>query len=206
MAQEVFVNVLNEIASIKPKTRRNTMSCRMKDVLIQELPNCFKKGDQKLPLCLGIHIQVHTHYKDETRFEPKLIQKGLNKYCSGTNYLSKIIEGVPRIDIHGKSVGIVTAEEATYSLHELQKRKDQQQKKMVEKAQALLKKTETQQPPLQPSKPKEMPKPISLEELKKRSSTCETSPAQALSKEDLKLQKQLRYAKKIARQKGASSK
>ena len=51
-----------------------------------------------------------THYKDDVRFEPAMIQKGLNRYCMGEKYARTIVEGAARIDIHGNPLGIVTAE------------------------------------------------------------------------------------------------
>ena len=71
----------------------------MKEQLIQELPDCFKKGDSKQPLCIAIHLQVHTHYKDDARFEPALIQQGLNRYCNSPKYIKNIITNAPRINI-----------------------------------------------------------------------------------------------------------
>lgn len=105
---------------VQPK-RKNSKAFRMKELLVQEFPNCFKKGDAKQPLCIGIHIQVHAHYKDDARFEPSLIQQGLNKYCFSPKYIKKIITGTPRINIHGAPTNIVTAEEESYAKKKLQK-------------------------------------------------------------------------------------
>ena len=133
---------------------------RMKELLIQELPNCFKKGEQKQPLCIGIHLQVHSHYKDDARFEPKTLQTGINKYCCGEKYLKTIIEGASRIDIDGHPVGIVTAEEAAFAQGKLQHHEEQRKKKELEKARKKA---------TQPSKSTLISKPISLEELRKKS-------------------------------------
>ena len=40
--------------------RKNSKPNRMKDFIVQDLPNCFRNGEQKQPLCIGIHLQVHT--------------------------------------------------------------------------------------------------------------------------------------------------
>lgn len=164
----------------------------MKDLLIQELPQCFKKGDQKQPLCIGIHIQVHSHYKDDDRFEPKALQDGLNRYFNGIKYLKKIIEGVPRIDIHGQQVGIVTANEAAYARDRLQleeQRKEQQLKSVQQKT-------------FQPVKSKTIPKPISLDELRKKGSMIsQVVESPTTSKDQIKKEKQDKYAKRMARKK-----
>jgi len=91
------MNTLNNSCEniLQPK-KKNTKSYQMKETLIKELPNCFKKGEGKQPLCINIHIQVHTHFKDDPRFEPSLIQQGLNKYCVSPKYIKIIKAGAPR--------------------------------------------------------------------------------------------------------------
>lgn len=97
----------------------------MKELLKQELPQCFKSGDKKQPLKVGIHLQLHFHYKDDPRFEPQDLQKGLNSYASTPAYLVKIVEGAIRIDLHGNPVGQVTADDEAFAKRRLEKLEEQ---------------------------------------------------------------------------------
>lgn len=56
-------------------------------------------------------MQLHFHYKDDTRFEPQHLQLALNSYASTPAYLAKIVEGAVRIDLQGNPAGQVTAED-----------------------------------------------------------------------------------------------
>lgn len=91
----------------------------MKELLKQELSQCFKSGDQKQPLKVGIHMQLHFHYKDDPRFEPQHLQSALNSYAWTPAYLAKIVEGAVRIDLHGNPVGQVTAEDEAHAKSKL---------------------------------------------------------------------------------------
>jgi sRNA-binding protein len=195
----MIMDTLNTICAknLQPK-KKNTKSYRMKETLIEELPNCFKKGDGKQPLCINIHIQVHTHYKDDPRFEPNLIQQGLNKYCNSPKYIKNIIAGVPRIDIHGAPASIITAEEEAYAKKRLQKIDNDLQIKLQQAEEKILLKIASIEKQIPPAKPE--PIPIALEELRKKIAIrAEATPQTSPSKEELKKKKQDKYPKKMAR-------
>lgn len=175
-------------------------SDRIKALLIKELPKCFKEGELKQPLCIGIHLQVHTHYKDEDRFEPDHLQKGLNKYCAGEKYLKVIVEGAHRIDIEGHPVGVVTAKEAVYAKEKLKKIEELRKKKEIEKAKTNLKHEENKIAP-QSSRPTQIIKHSSIEELRKKRLLNQVNEKPIISKEQIKKEKQAKYAKKMARKK-----
>ncbi len=69
------------------------------EILKDELPQCFKRGDKKLPLAVGIHVSVLKHYQRDDRFDDAVLKKAVGLYCRGTKYLGSIIEGNQRIDI-----------------------------------------------------------------------------------------------------------
>ncbi len=82
------------------------------NVLKAELPLCFKHGKEKLPIAVGIHHDVLSHYANDKRFSKTNLRKAINLYTSGTVYLGKITVGIPRIDLLGKETTRVTKEEA----------------------------------------------------------------------------------------------
>lgn len=198
--------------------RRMNRREQMKELLKLEFPNCFKSGDEKMPLKIGIHLQLHSHYKDDSRFDPQIIQKGLNSYSSSPKYLSKIVEGASRMDINGNPEGIVTAQEAAYAKGRLKYMQDSMQQKLQLKQQNIeaqqkqqLQKLELKQQKLT-SKQKESIKldakasvkklevTVNLSEIRNKKSELTTQP-QAKTKEELKKEKQERYAKKMNRRK-----
>lgn len=185
------------VKNLQPK-QKSTKSYRMKETLIQELPHCFKKGDGKQPLCIGIHIQVHTHYKDDARFESNLIQQGLNKYCNSPKYIKNIITGASRIDIYGTATGVIMPEEEAHAKKRLQKIIDDQQRKLQRAEEESSLKNAGIKKQIPNAKPE--PIPIPLEELRKKIAIrAEAIPQTSPSKEELKLKKQIKYAKKMAR-------
>lgn len=172
-------------ALYKTPKKKNEKVQQMKNVLKQDFPNCFKSGNEKLPLKIGIHLQIHFHYKDDPRFEPQLIQKGLNSYASSPKYLAKIVEGAHRVDIHGNPAGQVTAEEATHASKMLAIRQKESIKaiaKAPEKKQILI---------LSPTP---------------NNKINAGTQAQAKTKEEIKKAKRDHYEKKMAHRKEKSKK
>ncbi len=70
-------------------------------VLKNELPLCFKKGAQKLPLAFNIHQVILYHYAMDTRFDQKGLKQAIGFYTQSTHYLKKMKAGTHRIDIKG---------------------------------------------------------------------------------------------------------
>lgn len=202
----------------KPKQKQKVQ--QIKNMFKEDFPNCFKSGEEKLPLKIGIHLQVHFHYRDDTRFEPQLIQQGLNSYAMTPKYLSKIIEGAPRVDINGNPAGQVTAEEALYAKSKLSAMNDALEKKIELKLQKLAaQKLAAEQLEVQKlsGQQKASLKPVAevsqagnsekrplltLSEI--ANNNDKSSPqTQAKTKEEIKKAKQEKYAKKMASRKGA---
>ncbi len=88
----------------------------------EELPECFKKGNEKIPLMQGIHHEVIAHYKNDLRFDNAAIRHAIRFYVSSTVYLRKVVEGTPRINFKGKPIGTVSASEEHNAKIQLAKR------------------------------------------------------------------------------------
>lgn len=176
----------------KITSKRRKMN-QIKEIFKQELPHCFRSGSDKLPLKIGIHIEVHTHYKDDLRFTPQLIQYSLNSYCRTPAYLSKIIAGASRVDIHGNPAGQVTAEEENHAKDKL---------KIILK---LQEKNLRDSQVIETLKQKPAPHANSLPSAKPLLTPSKITPTKATplppTKEEIKKAKQEKYAKKVARRK-----
>ena len=94
------------------------------EILKTELPECFRRGDAKIPLAIGIHETVLKHYENDVRFDASTIINAIRIYCRGKKYISTIIEGSPRININGKAVSVVNPSEASHALKILASRKN----------------------------------------------------------------------------------
>lgn len=101
------------------------------EILKNELPECFKRGDKKLPLAVGIHASVLKHYRGDDRFDTAILKEAIHLYCKGTKYLSTITEGNRRIDIKGKSVSTVKKSDENYVLKVLSERKAKRKSKEI---------------------------------------------------------------------------
>jgi ProP effector len=97
-------------------------------ILKNELSACFKRGNEKLPLAIGIHESVITHYANDKRFDPRTLIKAIMFYCKGTKYLHSLIKGAARIDITGKTAGSVSESEALHAIKILASRKNRKNK------------------------------------------------------------------------------
>lgn len=203
----------DEVLVIKRKKKKVE---GVKAALKEEFPNCFKSGNEKLPLKIGIHLQLHFHYKDDSRFYPEDLQKGINAYASSPKYLAKIVEGAVRVDIDGNPVGRVTADEAADAQNKLKIREALLEQKLLAKQQKLAAHEElmaqrraVKQKKCPSEKKAEIP--VVLEVPKTRlvltSSTSldkknkPAAPTPVLTKEEIKKANQERYAKKLARRK-----
>jgi ProP effector len=93
------------------------------EILKNELPKCFRRGNAKLPLAIGIHESVLAHFKNDGRFDADTLKKAIRLYVKGTKYLTSIIEGTPRIDINGDPVSTVKKSDELFALKILTGRK-----------------------------------------------------------------------------------
>ncbi len=105
------------------------------EILKKELPQCFKRGDEKLPLAVGILESVLKHFENDMRFDSLTLKKAIALYCKGTKYLSAVIEGAPRIDMNGKTVSRVEKIEEEYAFKILSERKARKKNEAAENSQ-----------------------------------------------------------------------
>lgn len=98
-------------------------------ILKNELSRCFKHGDEKSPLAIGIHESILKHFENDARFDAQTLLRAFSFYCKGTRYLKSIVEGASRIDINGNPVSSVKKSEASYALRILAARKAMKEKK-----------------------------------------------------------------------------
>jgi len=103
------------------------------EILKTELPKCFRRGDEKLPLAIGIHASVLKHFESDERFDAKTLKKAIGLYCIGGEYINSIAEGAPRIDIKGNPVSSVQKPEEEYALKVLTERKERKQQSEMRK-------------------------------------------------------------------------
>lgn len=83
-----------------------------RNALQQRFPLALRDFSQpKVPLKVNILADFYHAAPDLPR---KHIRMAVQDYCGGISYHSQMIEGAPRIDLTGKVVGRVTAEQAAY--------------------------------------------------------------------------------------------
>ncbi len=107
------------------------------EILKDELPKCFIRGDGKLPLAVGIHEAVLKYFENDKRFDVETLKNAIRLYVVGTKYLSCVIVDASRIDITGKPVLKVTQIDHDYAQKILENRKN---KKSAEQNQQKLSK------------------------------------------------------------------
>lgn len=80
--------------------------------LAEAFPQCFfLRADNRRPLKLGIRADL----APRVPFTEEELTAALGHYARGEWYLRECVEGAPRIDLEGKVVGPVTAQEATFA-------------------------------------------------------------------------------------------
>jgi ProP effector len=101
------------------------------ELLKAYFPNCFGAASQIKPLKIGIKqdlVKRLSTMGDIVMDDKACMVKSLSYYVNTHNYLKTVVAGATRIDLDGQSAGLVTAEEAQYSL-------DKQKSKMQAKEQ-----------------------------------------------------------------------
>lgn len=90
-------------------------------------PQCFIKGEHKQPLKVGIHKDVLDYCEEHYPHEPQnLIKKAVAKYAQGTQYLTTLKAGAPRLDLQGNPCGVVTEEQQAHAEQQLKIREQRQ--------------------------------------------------------------------------------
>lgn len=99
------------------------------ELLKAHFPGCFKEMKETRPLKIGIKQDLvkHLSSRDDIVLNDKACMvSSLAYYVSSAAYHKNMVEGTMRIDLDGNPAGVVTAEEAQYSL---ECRKSKMQKK-----------------------------------------------------------------------------
>jgi ProP effector len=89
------------------------------ELLKAYFPLCFKAGSEVRPLKKGIKQDLVKHLstlENMVTEDKACMVKSLAYYVNTMAYHKNVIEGAVRIDLEGQPDGIVTAEEAKYSL------------------------------------------------------------------------------------------
>jgi ProP effector len=79
--------------------------------LKNDLPLCFKQKKAKSPIAIGIHHDVFVHYANDPRFSKTTLRNAIRLYTATTEYIKKIKEGAPRINLLGNETMLITKEE-----------------------------------------------------------------------------------------------
>lgn len=130
----------------KPKPRWLEYAQYGVDLLKVYFPASFKSMSEMKPLKKGIKEDLVKRLAtiDTIVTEDKACMvKSLSYYVNTMAYHKSVIAGVERIDLDGQPAGIVSAEEAQYSIDKQQAR--QQAKKQAQSAQSVNKTEETEE-------------------------------------------------------------
>ncbi|GEM_PF-5518849 len=111
------------------------------ELLKAHFPTCFKEMQAIQPLKIGIKQDLVIRLGSIENIvlnDKACMVSSLSYYVSSPSYLKNVIEGATRIDLDGKPVGVVSAEEAQYSV---ESRQAKLQKKAKPRKQAPATKT-----------------------------------------------------------------
>jgi len=93
------------------------------ELLKAHYPACFKENKDIRPLKIGIKQDLIKHLsarEDVVVGDKACMVSSLAYYVNSTAYYKNIVMGAERIDLEGNSAGLVTLEEANYSLERCQ--------------------------------------------------------------------------------------
>ncbi len=103
------------------------------ELLRAHFPNCFKDTNEIQPLKVGIKqdlVKLLSSRDNIVIGDKACMVNSLAYYVNSPAYHKTVIEGAARIDLFGQAEGVVTAEEAKYSIEcrqaKLQKKKTSQ--------------------------------------------------------------------------------
>lgn len=114
------------------------------ELLKAYFPACFKEMKEIKPLKIGIKqdlVKYLSTRDDIVLGDKACMVSSLAYYVSSVGYHRNMIEGATRIDLEGNASGLVTAEEAQYSMD---CRKSKLQKKAKPASKQVTQKNETQ--------------------------------------------------------------
>ena len=93
---------------------RNTTVAAVIALLAELYPKCFSVYEgRRRPLKIGIHKDILAAV--DGALTPLELGKALGAYCSNQVYLSHTRTGAWRLDLDGKSAGVVTADEEAHA-------------------------------------------------------------------------------------------
>lgn len=132
---------LPEEAATWPEWKKELhTTLQTRNALLQRFPKALRDFSQpKVPLKVDILADFYHAAPDLPR---KQIRAAVRDYCNGISYHSVMFAGAPRIDLNGKVVGRVTAEEAAYHAAENQRKLLQKERKTAQRAERLASKGE----------------------------------------------------------------
>ena len=93
------------------------------ELLKAHYPACFKDNKELQPLKVGIKqdlVKALSSREDIVVGDKSCMVSSLSYYVNSPTYHKSVVAGATRIDLDGNSVGIVTAEEANYSIERSQ--------------------------------------------------------------------------------------
>lgn len=90
------------------KTKQKRVAAAIRAVLVERFPRTFfPKGVSKLPLRIGIHIDIKRACPDLDKWD---IKCALDDYTYGPRYWASLVAGAHRVDLEGNPCGeVVTA-------------------------------------------------------------------------------------------------
>lgn len=96
-----------------------TVTQRMRATLCNRFPACFReKGEQKVPLAVGIRQQIFAAAPDLDR---RVVCWALKDYVHGRRYQQNLVPGAPRLNLDGSVASTVTPHDAEYATRTLQR-------------------------------------------------------------------------------------
>lgn len=95
------------------KQKKRKVAKVMRAILVERFPKVFMpKGTAKLPLRIGIHVDIGREAPDLDKWEVKC---ALDDYTHGPRYWSVMVEGAARVCLTGESCEKVTAAQAAWA-------------------------------------------------------------------------------------------
>ena len=83
-------------------------------ILEERFPDCFNRENPR-PLKLGIHRDLLLAEGVAGLFNLTAIRRALGRYCARPRYRKSLKEGATRVDLGGRSAGVVTTGDAAGS-------------------------------------------------------------------------------------------
>jgi sRNA-binding protein len=114
-------------ASAAVRERRREQSREIIGRLAQIFPLCFSM-DNPQPLRVGLGKEIR---RAGLGIPCLALRRALHRYTKGTVYLLQVIEGADRVDLGGRSAGVVSGSEAEFARQLLEQRQPPKARKPV---------------------------------------------------------------------------